>query len=244
MHTASDTINILLLGHPGSERDRLSQRLLLSGFKVRAEPPDKPASMWRTKTREGDHLSIIDGTVADPVGLCRRLVDGGVLGKIAMVRHSFDAALLAEVIRLDNATILQKDVEVRALELYLRLLASGEPVLPSSAYDLIARAGASAGARHKTASPALTPQEARVAEAVASGKCNKLLARELNIAEPTVKAHIKAVLRKLGMSNRTQIAVWAGTRLNSGHSDPRPRRPDAVIHQRATGEGFVAPHSR
>ena len=38
---------------------------------------------------------------------------------------------------------------------------------------------------------------------------NKQVARFFRIAEPTVKAHVKAILRKIGASNRTQAAIWA-----------------------------------
>ena len=44
---------------------------------------------------------------------------------------------------------------------------------------------------------------------VALGHSNKLIARKLEIAEATVKVHVKAILRKLGLQNRTQAAIWA-----------------------------------
>jgi two-component system nitrate/nitrite response regulator NarL len=41
------------------------------------------------------------------------------------------------------------------------------------------------------------------------GASNKHIARELNIAEATVKVHVKSLLRKIRVSNRTQAAMWA-----------------------------------
>lgn len=54
----------------------------------------------------------------------------------------------------------------------------------------------------------LSLQEVKVLVALARGDQNKVIARELNIAEATVKVHVKAILRKLNLRNRTQAATW------------------------------------
>jgi len=41
------------------------------------------------------------------------------------------------------------------------------------------------------------------------GDSNKVIARKIDIAEATVKVHVKAILRKIRLSNRTQAAIWA-----------------------------------
>lgn len=53
----------------------------------------------------------------------------------------------------------------------------------------------------------LTPQQNRIMKLICAGKPNKQIAYELSLAEATVKAHITALLRRLGVSNRTQAAV-------------------------------------
>jgi two-component system, NarL family, nitrate/nitrite response regulator NarL len=55
----------------------------------------------------------------------------------------------------------------------------------------------------------LSAREAAILERIVRGDSNKHVARFFNIAEPTVKAHVKAILRKIGASNRTQAAIWA-----------------------------------
>jgi two-component system nitrate/nitrite response regulator NarL len=55
----------------------------------------------------------------------------------------------------------------------------------------------------------LSSREIAILERIVRGDSNKHVARFFNIAEPTVKAHVKAILRKLGASNRTQAAMWA-----------------------------------
>ncbi len=58
---------------------------------------------------------------------------------------------------------------------------------------------------HKIAD--LTPQQNRIMKLICAGKPNKQIAYELSLAEATVKAHITALLRRLGVNNRTQAAV-------------------------------------
>lgn len=55
----------------------------------------------------------------------------------------------------------------------------------------------------------LTPQQSRILALIGEGKLNKQIAFELSIAETTVKAHLTAILRKLGVQNRTQAVLLA-----------------------------------
>ena len=56
----------------------------------------------------------------------------------------------------------------------------------------------------------LTPQQFRVLQMLSTGLLNKQIAWELGVSEATVKAHMTAILRKLGASNRTQAVLLAG----------------------------------
>ena len=56
----------------------------------------------------------------------------------------------------------------------------------------------------------LTPQQFRVLGMIAEGLLNKQIAYELDVSEATIKAHMTAIMRKLGVSNRTQVALAAG----------------------------------
>jgi two-component system nitrate/nitrite response regulator NarL len=55
----------------------------------------------------------------------------------------------------------------------------------------------------------LSERELKVLEGIVRGLQNKMIAREYGIAEATVKVHMKAILRKIQVANRTQAAVWA-----------------------------------
>ena len=97
----------------------------------------------------------------------------------------------------------------------LRLVLSGGVYLPaevlrhSSAPSLISRsAAAAAGAGYRDLG--LTERQAQVLALVVQGKPNKIICRELNLAEGTVKIHVTAILKALGVANRTQAVIAVG----------------------------------
>jgi DNA-binding CsgD family transcriptional regulator len=55
----------------------------------------------------------------------------------------------------------------------------------------------------------LSIREVEILDRIVRGDSNKHIARHFDIAEATVKAHVKAILRKIGVANRTQAAIWA-----------------------------------
>ncbi len=57
----------------------------------------------------------------------------------------------------------------------------------------------------------LSEREAEILQCLVNGASNKAIARDLGIAEATVKVHVKALLRKMQLQNRTQAAIWALT---------------------------------
>jgi two-component system, NarL family, nitrate/nitrite response regulator NarL len=68
----------------------------------------------------------------------------------------------------------------------------------------------------------LSAREAQILSCLREGAPNKLIARKLEITEATIKVHVKAILRKIGATNRTQAAMWATKHL--------PPRGEAVQH--------------
>ena len=56
----------------------------------------------------------------------------------------------------------------------------------------------------------LTPQQFKVMQMLTEGLLNKEIAYELSVSEATIKAHMTAILRKLGVNNRTQVVIMAG----------------------------------
>jgi two-component system nitrate/nitrite response regulator NarL len=62
--------------------------------------------------------------------------------------------------------------------------------------------------REDATAPQLSPRELAILRCLISGNSNKCIARKIDIAEATVKVHVKAILRKIRVQNRTQAAIW------------------------------------
>jgi two-component system nitrate/nitrite response regulator NarL len=91
-----------------------------------------------------------------------------------------------------------------------RELPSGQPAAGPSVFKTADEAG-SQGCHQQEAprSLNLSEREKQILQCLVEGSANKLIARRLEIAEATVKVHIKGLLRKINVSNRTQAAIWA-----------------------------------
>jgi len=143
--------------------------------------------------------------VMDGIEATRRIVaahDGAVR---VVVLTSFSAR--EDVIAALDAGAsgyLLKDAEPQELLAGVRAAARGDaPLAPRAAREVLS-------ARAEGASrPELSARESEVLQLVARGLPNKRIARELQISEKTVKAHLTQVFQRIGVTDRTQAALWA-----------------------------------
>jgi NarL family two-component system response regulator LiaR len=112
---------------------------------------------------------------------------------------------LLPAIRAGAAGYLLKNVEPSELARAVRTADAGEALIDPAVAARLVDALAS---DHRPEQP-LTAREQDVLDLVARGYANKRIARELGIAEKTVKTHVSHVLAKLGVSDRTQAALYA-----------------------------------
>jgi DNA-binding NarL/FixJ family response regulator len=99
---------------------------------------------------------------------------------------------------------LLKDAEPEELLAGVRAAARGDaPLAPRAAKEVL-----SARAEKRT-QPELSARETEVLALVARGLPNKRIARELQISEKTVKAHLTQIFQRIGVTDRTQAALWA-----------------------------------
>jgi two-component system, NarL family, nitrate/nitrite response regulator NarL len=113
------------------------------------------------------------------------------------------------------------EVLIKSLELVML----GEPLIPSGvlrsvmdrAFDCLKPPPREHGSEEPNSPDLmgckLSTRETQILNCLRQGAPNKAIARRLDVAEATVKVHIKAILRKIGASNRTQAAMWATTHL-------------------------------
>lgn len=109
----------------------------------------------------------------------------------------------------------------------LRLISLGEKIIPSQIVDSLSGAFSRSTAPNwqaRCAGANLSVREVEILRCLVDGDPNKVISRRLSITDATVKVHIKAILRKLHVKNRTQAAIWAverGLNLASEQSLPR-----------------------
>jgi DNA-binding NarL/FixJ family response regulator len=137
----------------------------------------------------GMPLVVLSGE-SDP-GVVRAAIEGGAMG---FIPKSSTPEVLIQALRL----VLAHGVYLPPLVLEAAYAApSSAPALPRTASTML---------------PGLTPRQMEVLRCVLTGKPNKVIARELNLSEGTVKAHLSAVFQALGVHSRTE-AVYAAANL-------------------------------
>jgi DNA-binding NarL/FixJ family response regulator len=143
--------------------------------------------------------------VMDGIEATRRLVAQN--GPLVVVLTSFsDRERILGALDAGAVGYLLKDSEPEELVRGVRAAARGEsPLDPKAATAVLsARAERKAGGAED-----LSPREREVLALVTAGLPNKLIARRLDISEKTVKAHLTRVFQQIGVTDRTQAALWA-----------------------------------
>jgi len=100
------------------------------------------------------------------------------------------------------------DVSAAVLDQSLQLVMLGEKVFPAECAIEWLTGGDNIAAENPRPDE-LSQRDVEVLQFLARGFPNKEIARALNVAEGTVKGHLKVLLRKIGAGNRTQAAIWA-----------------------------------
>ncbi|MEE8343268.1 MAG: LuxR C-terminal-related transcriptional regulator, partial [Gammaproteobacteria bacterium] len=130
---------------------------------------------------------------------------------VVMLTTSSDEADLVESLRNGAQGYLLKDMDPDALVLALRDIVAGKTVVAPDLAPVLAKVVQGDNTDNIDAGPFadLTPRETEILSLVADGQSNKVIARNLGISDGTVKLHVKAILRKLGVHSRVEAAVIA-----------------------------------
>lgn len=131
----------------------------------------------------------------------------GVDAKVIIFTVSDEHSDIVEALRAGADGYLLKDMEPEELIDQVRAAVNGRMALSPELNHVLA----SAIRGRDPSSPSrvdLTRREKDVLWLIAKGQSNKLIARNLDISEGTVKVHVKRVLQKLGVRSRTEAAIW------------------------------------
>ena len=149
-------------------------------------------------------LIDLEMPLLDGIEATRRILDASPATSVIVFTSFSDRERILRALDAGAIGYLLKDAEPDELHRAIRAAVRGEaPLAPKAAAALLeARSGS-------TLSPELTEREREVLRLVASGLANKQIARRLSISEKTVKGHLTHVFQAIGVTDRTQAALWA-----------------------------------
>lgn len=212
----------VLIGKNVLTREGIARILRSANFRVAASassPAELPSSL------QEEHLMFLIVHTGDDFNLAIEHIghvkDRYPDARIAIVSDNYRPVELASAFRAGAngyfVNVISCDAFIKSVE----LVTMGETVFPpaflSFALDgnherettpLSENEHAMLVTSEDTISPQLSPREKAILSCLIVGDSNKCIARKIDIAEATVKVHVKAILRKIRVQNRTQAAIW------------------------------------
>jgi DNA-binding NarL/FixJ family response regulator len=174
------------------------------GIEVVAAVGDGAAAVAGVAELKPDVVLLdISMPMMDGIEATRRIAESGTSTHIVILTASAGRESILRAIDAGALGYMLKDAPPDDLLDGIRAAARGDaPLDPKAARQLVAD-------RHSTQVPQLTGREREVLELVAAGMPNKRIATRLEISEKTVKAHLTRVYDRIGVTDRTQAALWA-----------------------------------
>lgn len=229
----------LLIGKSSLLREGLAGILRSAHFRILASVPCADDLITaRIQIRQALFLVVHTGDdFCATVEQVRILRDRHADGRLAVVADHYRPNELVSAFRAGASGYLvyamSSDAFVKSIELVMMGATVFPPALLSFALEPEAShlealgddsQGSLVTAEDETARQ-LSPREQSILQCLIEGDSNKSIARKIDIAEATVKVHVKAILRKIRVHNRTQAAIWG---MNNGSQAPT-RSTDSLL---------------
>lgn len=145
----------------------------------------------------------------DGIDATRRIVSSGAKARVLILTTFDPDEYVYEAIRAGASGFLLKDVEPEELVDAIRVVAAGNALLGSTVTQRLLERFAGASGAVPPSLDGLTERELEILRFVAGGLSNAEIAERLVVSETTVKTHVSAVLRKLGVRDRVQAVIAA-----------------------------------
>ncbi|MFD1303369.1 LuxR C-terminal-related transcriptional regulator [Methylobacterium marchantiae] len=177
--------------------------------------------------------------------------------QVVCIGESYRTDEVVDLLRAGADGILLRSINADAFIKSLELVLLGERVIPPASLtptlpqriDAVISLTTSRpieqvrpAVTHGNCGPQLSVQELAILKCLVQGEANKIIAFRLHIAEATVKVHVKTILRKIHVKNRTQAAIWALGHLADGQDTANaPMKTnghanDAMIRRNPVGD--------
>lgn len=202
--------SIMLVDDHPLLRKGLQQLIELSDdLEVVAQASNGPDAV-KLGTELDPDLILLDLNMQGMDGLetLEQLRAAGVTSRIVMLTVSdADEDVIGAISRGADGYLL-KDMEPEQLLTQIERALEGKMVMSEAVTHALATAIRKPHANPKDQLQSLTTRELEILKLIAKGLSNKLIARELDISDGTVKVHVKHLLKKLGLRSRVEAAVW------------------------------------
>ncbi|WP_198302284.1 response regulator transcription factor [Bosea sp. AS-1] len=218
---------VVILGKYSLMKEGISRVLQANDFRVLTS--NSCSEQIKLRTRAPKTLFLIvhaDDEFGDVVAEIELLREQYPEAYVAVVAEHYGPDEPALAFKAGAAGYLVNAISCDAFVKSIELLMLGESIFPPAfpapapAVKAQRRSKAATIASHEdeisaaytsqedTAAPLLSPRETAILRCLIEGDSNKFIARKIDITEATVKAHVKAILRKIRVQNRTQAAIW------------------------------------
>jgi two-component system nitrate/nitrite response regulator NarL len=199
-------------------RAGLAALLSTMGF----DPVEEAADLKELKRRADDvrrpDLLLISLTHSDEevAALIHEIKAWAPNAKVVFLAPALDMPALGACFAAGAAGYLLEDISRNGLQHSLRLVHAGENIFPSELAHALSKSGSKLSgpikAMDELRNLQATDREIDILRCVASGEPNSAIGKKLGISEAEVRTHIKHLLKKLRVSNRTQAALWGVAR--------------------------------
>lgn len=198
------TQSVLIVDDHALVREGVRSLLDAEQFRVVGEAGDGQEAVATYKALHPD-IVLMDMQMPKKNGLeaSREILEHDPNARVVILSVDLTEADLMRAVDMSVKGYLLKTSSGEALNQALKLVIAGESVFPS---DALIKGMSHRQEAHEVG---LTPREEEILRYIAKGLSNKCIAREIDVTEGTVKVHIKAILKKLDMGNRTQAAIYA-----------------------------------
>jgi two-component system nitrate/nitrite response regulator NarL len=144
----------------------------------------------------------------DGLDTLRALRSSGIHSRIIMLTVSDNEADVINCIKSGADGYLLKDMEPEDILKKIKDATVGKMAISEKLTQVLATALRYPGSQTADPSASLTSREYEILTRIAQGHSNKVIARDLNISDGTVKVHVKHILKKMDMKSRVEAAVW------------------------------------
>jgi len=206
----TEAASIMLVDDHPLLRKGLKQLIAMEDdMTVVAEASNGPDALELAAEHDPD-LIVLDLNMhgMDGIETLKKLRDSGVTSRIIMLTVSdADDDVVAAITNGADGYLL-KDMEPELLLEQIHRAVTGKMVLSEAITEILATALRQPTQSVTSQLSTLTNREHEILSLIAKGMSNKVIARELDISDGTVKVHVKHLLKKLGLRSRVEAAVW------------------------------------